>query len=575
MEILSLQRWLAALGLLLWTAAAFGQQIAAEPPIDFRMRQADERLNTPVTLSADRMYLGELLEMLSAKTHVALSIDENDSFSGVPITCDLKQLSLAEAMNALVSLLGAKGAVWEWQTDSVPSAPLHYSLRPTPAARTLAERSRRRMQEALENMTNWVVSLASLSLEARKDPVEEYIAAIAKENPNYAKTYVITGLRQEEYWKGVRLFADVLSADQRRRVLQGEKIDIPLASMSEEDRQLALTLEGADNSNNWAGTFTPPTPLEALGFQTYSNFDFKVSSLEVFITLLGPGRGGGRSYMGVLKSGLLLNTLKDWILSGDLSADATETHLLTVLSAFRPEEIWTRAPLLDYNLAQVAATEDVSFLATLPDSTDTQMPSAVGKTAAQYFTEFGKAPLNLMHKWHSGVLLISHANAFYGDRGQYAYGVAKRLRSSLRQGGGRLSLADVTEAGIALTPMQLQNLSKEFYALRICGALKPICSFYRRYPDALDTQGVAVDSKMRALLQSFKILPAKLKANEPVTAIRILEDLIGRPQEKYYRYRPAVRDFETTLGRHLHRGTSLCAAEAGCTCSRGDRPEVE
>jgi hypothetical protein len=97
---ISIHRVSAVLGiLLLLLMSALGQSPASNSPIDAKMRQSDERLNAPVSFSADRIYLGELLEALSAKTGVALSMDNTDSFSGILIACDLKQIPLADVMN--------------------------------------------------------------------------------------------------------------------------------------------------------------------------------------------------------------------------------------------------------------------------------------------------------------------------------------------------------------------------------------------------------------------------------------------------------------------------------------------
>lgn len=542
MVIIRMLRCAVAIGLLLMTTVAFGQTAGVEALIDSKMRQTDPRLNTLVTLSADRTHLGELLEMISSKTNVVLSIDENDSFSGVEITCDLKRLALADAMNSLISLLGSKNGAWEWKADT-GQPPTRYYLRPTQAAHKLADRISRTMQAALEDQAAQMIPLAFVPLEERKVNVERYIASIARENPAYAKTYVVWGFETDQVWDGIRLFVDLLSVGQRMQVLRGETIDIPTRFLAEEDRQLALALEGADSSglSGWQGR--PQEPVEAIRFQTLRSsadaHDTKVSSLEMYITFLGKGRAGGRSYFGVLRSGLLPRTREDWILPGDVRTLDVETRPLMMLTPFNHENIWNSAPLLDYNIAQLAATESVSFMAVMPEYTDSQQPTALGRTPAQYFAELDKVPLNLMHKWREGVLLINHPTWFYGDQAQYSYGVVKRLRDSLRKRGGYLSLEDVADLGAKLSVAQLNRLGKEFLALRSGGGMTPVCAFWNRYPASLNEQGVPVDLKMRTFLQAFKpvsLWPTALKAKEQVTAIRIHEAITEWPEGKCATY---------------------------------------
>ena len=534
---ISLQRWVAGLGLLLLTVVVSGQTVAVEPPIDRKMRQADVRLNAPVSLSADRMYLGELLENLSAKTHVALSIDENESFSGVPITCDLKQLPLADVMNALWSLLGSQNGRWEWKADLGETA-THYTLRPNAAVRNTLERSKKAMQAALEAQADRMVTMAFLSPEERKAAGESFAASVAKENPALARTYFARYDDSEEHWNAVRLFADVLTPDQRRRTLRGEKIDIPFAALNAEYRQLVLSMMNRELiGRDYIGLFRPLSEedlrpaipgtqrepfLGTIHFEIdRSSADYKTSSLILFISVLGIGSGSGHGLFGVPASGLFSRFLGDWIISGDLPTLDVDTHPLPILASFRREDIWTTTPLLDYNIAQLAATEGVSFMAVLPVYNDVQMPSALGKTPAQYFAEMGKSGANLMHKWHDGVLLVQHLPWFYGDEGQSPYRIIKHLRARLRSQRGKLTLDDVIEPAVTLNGRQLQRLGEAFPALEQGGGMTPVCLFYKRYPASLSEQGVPVDPNMRAFLQASKLWPTALKASERVTAIRL------------------------------------------------------
>jgi hypothetical protein len=586
MFIISLQRFGAVLGLLLLTALAFGQTAAVEPPIDMKMRQADVRLNMPVSLSADRIYLGELLEMLSAKTHVLLSIDENDSFSGVPITCELKQLPLANVMNSLWSLLGSQNGFWEWKAERGETA-TYYNLHPTAAVRKTSERSRQAMQAALEFHAERMISMAFLSPEERKAAGESFAASVAKENPALALTYFARYDDNEERWNAIRLFAYILSPDQRLRALRGERIDIPFNALNEEDHQLALPMMNKASIGR-GETLFPVSPMseenrqialaqEALlgtiRFETdRSSYDYKVSSLIIYISLLKKGGGSGQGIFAVPANGLFSHFTEDWILSGDLLILDVDTHPLTVLAQFNREEIWNTVALLDYNIAQLAATEGISFMAVLPGGKDLQMPTPLDKTPAQYFAEMGKPMSNLMHKWHDGVLLINHRHWFYGDEGQYSYGIVKRLRARMRQQGGRLTLDDVVEPAVTLNGRQIQHLGEAFPAFEQGGGMTPFCLFYKRYPASWAEQGTPVDPKMRAFLQTAKLWPTTLKAKQQVVAIRIHDATEAWSSGTFRVYRLQFTTDNQKWGEISSLRILLTPPEAD---NRRDLPEVE
>ena len=82
-----------------------GQMLPMHHLIDAETRASDARLDTNVNFDADRMCLGEVLEKVSVQTGVSVSIPAEDSNSGIPITCHLKNTPLSSVMNAIWSLV--------------------------------------------------------------------------------------------------------------------------------------------------------------------------------------------------------------------------------------------------------------------------------------------------------------------------------------------------------------------------------------------------------------------------------------------------------------------------------------
>jgi hypothetical protein len=530
MVVALIQRFAAVFVLLLsLLTSVLAQNPASKSPIDAKMRQSDERLNAPVTFSADRIYLGELLEALSAKTGVTLSMDNTDSFSGILVACDLKQIPLADVMNSLWSLIGSKSGVWEWKADT-HQTPTCYSLQPTLNARKLGERLHQAMQASFEAQIELMIQRAFMPPEERKATVDRFAESLDMDDLMHAKQYARV-IDLEPMWAVVRLFANALSPDQRTQVLRGVKIDIPFSSLSPED------LHTAQQRYDWNPTLPPADTFHFCVARFKS--DFTATVLQFDLQFEGEKRFGVEgSFFMTTMTDRLQHLYEDWILPGDLRTMDADTRPITALAAVHPEAIWNRAPLLDRTIAQLAATEQVSFMAVVPEYYHDSMSGPLGKTPTQYFTELWTTP-ELMHKWRENILLVTDPKWFYGDEAQYPYGTVKRLRASLQKQNGLLSLEDIVEPITTLSTEQMDYLTEEFpfsgiRKVELTGASRRVveplpqamlslCALYRRYPKVWSKQGLRIDLKMQALLHDSKLWPTWLQAGEEVTALRIVD----------------------------------------------------
>jgi len=536
--LLSIQRFAAVVGmLLLLLTAASGQTSASNSPIDAKMRQADARLNTPVTFSADRIYLGELLEALSVKTGVALSMDDTDAFSGTLIACDLKQTPLADVMNSVWSLVGSKSAAWEWRAD-IRQTPIRYAFRPTLNARSLGERLHQAMRERFEAQAELLTRLASMSPADRQAHAEDLLPFMENEDPHLAGEQLKTALADEDLWTGMRLFGTILSADQRRSVLNGETIGVPLDSLPQEQRRSALAME--EGRSKSAGVPAAPDqkqPSETITFG--GSFDHpghrKRDFLVIMIGFASKQHSSSQGSFGMNTGTQASAIFADWMLPGDVRELAVETRAITALPTFEPEEVWSRVPFQEHNLAAVATIEGASFIAVVRERPigGTVPAIAPGKTPRQYFSEMWQLK-QLMHKWRDGVLLAHYPQWFYGDEAQCPYGLVKRLRIRLQKQGGLLSLEDVAEPITTLRDEQLNHLTEEFpFSGEQINSTEDmrgqertaLCAFYRRYPKALSERGLLIDLKMRSFFQDPTLWPKWLqsKVGEDVTAVRIVD----------------------------------------------------
>lgn len=534
MIVTSLRYMFCILGMLFVLTKPMAQGSPGAYPIDAKMRQMDNRLNVPVSFHADRMYLGELLENLTAQTHVALSTDLDSSFSGTRITCDLKKLPLADVMNSLCSLVGFKDAPWEWRSETRQGT-LRYNFRPTRSATVLSERLTKEMQEAFEAQADLMIKMAQMSPQDRQANVDKLATSMLLTDTKVAQEFVSPSL--DRFWAAIRLFAAAVPPDQRTRIWRGETVNIPLASLSDADRQLALKLGGKNTvivTNEGREEIVPDT----IRFKTTRyNGDRKVISMQMFISVGGKAGFQGMSYFGMLTFGLLARAYEGWILSGDQKIRDIEMHAITALAPFQPEGSWLGTPQLDRDIVQLAVTEGVSFLALIPEYSGSPLPAILGKTPKQYFEDLWKDEPYVMHKWRRDVLLANYPTWFYGDDAQYSYAVVKRLRVSKRNQEGLLKLEDVTEAVTTLKEAQWKRLGEEFPDFKNARQILPIATVYKQYPQALSAKGVPVDLKMQGFLKAHGLWPSPLEEDERILAARILDEHetgIAMPRHTYH-----------------------------------------
>ena len=530
MMVASIQRCTAVVSMMLLMTAALGQQPAIESPVTSKMKQRDARLKTPVSFSADRIYLGELLEKLSQQTKVSISMDANDSFSGVEITCDLKRMALADVMNSLWSLLGNKNGSWEWSADTRHPQP-RYQLRATSAAHRESDRLNRLRQEAFEQLSESLLRMAALPPAERRVSEKKLPPFMRIDDPEN-EIALVSAENRGNFWAGIHLFG-TLSPELRQRVLRGQKIEVLLATLSEQDRREALTLEPAESGRgNYPKREASGTLPDRVCFQRIN--DSLPNAGQLVISLGNAHSLGGRTYFGIQTTELFPRTVQDWIFPGDRPMLERDEEKLPALTAFKPESLWEKAPRLDRNIAQLAATEGVSFLAVLPEEPVAGFPIETAKTPRLLFWEAGQHGQPLMHKWRNGVLLVSYPGWFYGDETQYPYRVVAHLRASLQKQERLLSLQDILEPVNALTEKQRWRLSAEFPPVRPSVKMDAICTFYSRYPNA--EQGVPFDQNLRSVLQDLRFGSVALEPDEKPERVRLVDTFEGSGAPPQHRY---------------------------------------
>jgi hypothetical protein len=124
-----MKRW--GVGVALWAALVLPGRVGADG-----LPQADARLERPVTLSGERVYLGELLDRIRAQAGVPVSVDDRrEAVSGLPLTVHLEARPAREVLSGLQELLSHRFLNWSWETGQDGEYVLTPSAAPAEAAR--------------------------------------------------------------------------------------------------------------------------------------------------------------------------------------------------------------------------------------------------------------------------------------------------------------------------------------------------------------------------------------------------------------------------------------------------------
>jgi len=528
--------------------SAWGQSLPGPDVLDARARTADPRLNTSVNVDVDRMYLGELLEKISAQTDVSVSMPANDPFSGIPITCHVKNLPLADFMNSLWSLVGYTKATWKITIDS-QRKPLRYVLLPTPDAHALPARLNAETEKATTKLWDLDTKISKLTPRERQAYIHPLSEAMLMETDEWAKMFLQDSPMTNDAWARFSMVETELTPAQQEQLQQGIGIAIPLSHLTpaHQDLMRAFVHHTYIEKDGVRTELPPPDKVTFILSRSLGGTQVLMRDLYMDV---GTGEGfGGVGFMGAMSLGLKRILAEKWILPGDAKSSGKESSIINSLPKFPIGSAWENVSGLDLVLTQVAAAQDVSYIAIVPDGGGATF-SVLGKTLEQCFADFRRGA-GLIHKWRNNVLLLNYETWFYGDDGASPYDVVKQLRETykLRRDDQQMVIPVIADGVVALTDAQAKRLANEFPEVAASVRLRPIFLLYKKYPEILMVDGRAVDLNMLTMMTQMKLLPAGVH-NDEIERIRISEDPTTAQLHNYrLQYRPLHQKEWTDLGR--------------------------
>lgn len=188
---------------------------AEEPPAFAR----DARFKRPVSLSRERICLGELVERIRGLTGAPIEVDDGQApVSGMPLTVHLEEQPVREVLAGLRELLATPYLFWSWEEKPDGS----YRLRPSAAPSVAAARARKAASE------RFVADFRELCAAARGP--EAQLEAQAKLHPEF--------LFSPRDYPDRLAFVRALTNQQVNKIVAGEKVELRAEELPAEARKV-------------------------------------------------------------------------------------------------------------------------------------------------------------------------------------------------------------------------------------------------------------------------------------------------------------------------------------------------
>ena len=489
--------------------------------IDAQMRNEDKRLDKTVSISRNRIAIGQLLRQFSDQTAVTLDINDLDLASGYDLLVQCDHVPVGQMMDALYSLVSTRGAEWKWLRAGKPDQ-YSYLLVETKPAKERPERYRTLARRGFLDYIAMMRRLSELGPDERLAHKNELRSTLKIESDDALNYF----LGEKQFWSEAKLFFGILSPEQQEQVLDGtapfsfHADQIPASLYAHYHASFAA---GGHSTSQPDGSLKPdPEPKEftIAAYYPRSVGDELAPSIRIHyknsfaVTMLGSGYP---SYT------IRATVLKDWFLPGDGEIDPASSR---IVPKKRVEDLPDKQLLgpdgrlfyetsppgeMAAHLQEMAAGASIPLLAILPPS---EM-GLVGKPATKQVGELlqlMQRGLHEMYKWRGGVLLLNNADWFLEQEPAVPYRWLQLL------GRGRntpASVADFVEVNSKINDVQAQWLGSH-WGLHGFRRLGPLLNYGARHPRLLTSDGFDVGLDDLPLLRALGYIRANLHVDRPV-----------------------------------------------------------
>ncbi len=415
-----------------WLLLLCGSPALAEDPRPALFPQ-DQRLDRKITLQKWRVYLGEFLELLSARSGVPLKVDTAKApVDGIELSVCLRDQPVREVMGALVGLLEQKANRWEWQANQEGT---RYTLRYQRSPAETVAAARKAVAE------EWARDVREFYATARL--VEPARAERAALRPDLFPQGMLASGRPD-------LLA-ALSPEQLEAVLRGTRVTFdPNRLPPTQRRALSLGISGELAGGGKQAAFLVRWDEDRPGP----------------ILWLENGNGTSASVVGGVRwdRNWMRRELAGWITQ--YSDGVYEFHQQRQKQPLDPDlgRPLTGDALTVFEwLKQLSEIQPLNFLAdpVIPSGGGTFGGAWIGRTVEQSMQALVFST-GLVEKRHGSIHLLRHRSAGVNPRsGLVSWSFIRKLRETAKRHDGYLDPATLAELSRLREP-QLHSLAGEF-----------------------------------------------------------------------------------------------------------------
>jgi hypothetical protein len=410
------------------------------------MVEADKALSQHVSIPCGHYDIGELLEMLSSQSSVALeSGDPNDGGSGMGVTVCLRNLPLSEAMNALYALMSYRRHEWRWTRIGKPGSYVYKLYRPL-EARTVPAELKAWSQRALERQAKKLIDALQMSAEELKE---------ASDKDSLLKILVDSPRARD----GIYEFSTLFSPEKQAEVLRGSASPkVQVSQLDARGQQFVHDIwKRAQGVSRRADGSAYPTPEP-----TWIQFSVSAGDSPVPTMYIDIEHEGGYGYFG---GNPLDNDFRDyfndlWLLPEDNAHVEMEQQTLKPKAGIVLKDT---EHVMEERLGQLSETTPLSFMARLPEIQVNDPHQLAGIPLGKILSAFRGPSYELQSKWRTGTLLLTDDRLYLEEDSDPAPWIAvKHLRSMRERSMGLFAWADLVELSHDYDAGMLQRLGKEF-----------------------------------------------------------------------------------------------------------------
>lgn len=493
---------------LISSAPCFAETIG---PIDAVYTQSDPRLQKTVTLTAPRLYLGELLAEASKQTGVRISMDDHSLLSGTVVLVALRGQPLAETMNAIWSLLSHRKTQWEWQRYNSPEGYFYY-LAPALTVSDTVEIFRRQTHQAFLNHAKVMLELAKMTPQERELHADEISKSLLATDKNAA----LALLKKPEVWSSLRFFQEIATPEKQNDVLENGEVELPFSVLPKTGKAF-IRYQVAHMGWEISSIVRKPTIPQYIGFTINDLTNAGQFAPTLWLKYMEqPHPGGSYRAEGVLdghilEKGIAAQMNAQWLLEGDQAQDdAAENQKVAAPDKPYPDAQtkdslqWMypasnlQTDSMALRLLQIAQATHFNLLAHLPDSHWFDPGEPYGKALRLTLNAMRDSEAHLMRKWRQNTLLIEFPAWYTQTDRSVPYALFRRLRAMPTLPDGVSTIKMMNEAMASTTTPQYYRLERDFQMLHLARCHPEVFTFAAEHPDVMSVTGIQTTKEIFA-----------------------------------------------------------------------------